>query len=180
MGTQSCLTRRCASQTRRVAAACVVAFGTLAAAGVAAVFLAVRGRGPTWPGRTHLTATASAPPREHTQGDRAIRCSPPTAHQRPAIGPRRRPQQHDFPPGRAETTKTTPCTRRKDEIEIGLRGSPGNRRFRRRRAECRRHAARHAVCARQCISRGDDTGRLLEHRSPVRDRPADRWPGELR
>ena len=83
-------------------------------------------------------------------------------------------------PGAQKRRKQPTCTRRKDEIEIGLRGSPGNRRFRRCRAECRRHAAGHAVCARQCISRGDDAGRLLEHRGPLRDRPADRRPGELR
>ena len=108
MGTQSCLTRPCASQTRRVAAACEVAFGTLAAVGVAAVFLVVRGRGPTWPGRTHLTATASAPPREHSPG----RPGDPllVADRAPAPGNCDQgagPEQHDFSPGRAETTKTT-------------------------------------------------------------------------
>ncbi len=81
---------------------------TLAAVGVAAVFLVVRGPRADMAGRTHLTATASAPPREHTQADRAIPSSPPTAHQRPGnCDQGAGPQRHDFPPGRAETTKTT-------------------------------------------------------------------------
>jgi len=74
--------------------------------------------------------------------------------------------------------------RRHSDIEIGpSRRAPGGGRVRRRRARCRRTAA-DAVRARRQVPCRDDTGRLLEHGGPVRDRPGRPWrhlrSGELR
>ena len=58
--------------------------------------------------------------------------------------------------------------------------SPRNDRVRQRGAGCRGGPGADPVRNRRGLPGGHDAGRLLEHRGAVRDRSADRRPGELR